>query len=95
MMTDNELAEIGARAKAATRGPWQNSPRSCDWNPGDDERGGLGFDIEGPPEPQLRGQFSRWADAEFIAHARDDVPALVAEVRRLVVELRDRAALGL
>lgn len=34
------------------------------------------------------------ADAEFAAHARDDVPALLAEVRRLKAELARRVQCG-
>ena len=30
----------------------------------------------------------KWGNAEFIAHSRQDVPALVAEVRRLKAQLR-------
>ena len=41
----------------------------------------LGADIEGPPEPG-RGTLTV-PDAWFIAHARTDIPALIAEVRRL------------
>jgi hypothetical protein len=34
--------------------------------------------------------FFRPADAAFIAHAREDIPALLAEVERLRRELADR-----
>lgn len=73
-MTDSELKQIEARANAATDGPWEVRPH---------------FDEYGR---ELR--MTRWVtgvevenleieDAEFVAHARTDVPALCEEVRRL------------
>jgi hypothetical protein len=69
-MTDEELTGIEARANAATPGPWeaQHSYDDCWWLGGPEANG-----------PDMLPQ----GDAEFIAHARADVPALVAEVRRL------------
>ena len=51
-----------------TPGPWTAKPRSV-LNDGtqDQTSDGLGWDIEGPPEPQLRGQFKLAADARLIA----------------------------
>lgn len=78
-MTDTELTAIERRAQAATPGPWMwTYDGSSDWSVG--------------PEPDTQGQavanchryrapFNH--DAVFIAHAREDVPALVAEVRKL------------
>lgn len=81
-MTDAELAEIEARANAARKGPWllSNDPRA----PNDDFQE---YFVEGPKEPH--GRVGRWgfADAAFIASAREDVPALLAEVKRLRAEL--------
>lgn len=82
-MTEQELAAIEARATAATPGPWTASHRHVHGTPDNDEQSGLGLEIEGPPQASGRGQFARGADATFIAAAREDVPALVAEVRRL------------
>jgi hypothetical protein len=69
-MTPERLAEIEARAEAATAEPWTAS----------------GYDVyetrsahgDVVAEAGLSG-----TDAEFIAHARVDVPDLVVEVRRL------------
>lgn len=87
-MTDAELDEIEARARAATPGRW--------WC----ETGGLpgawclmAFIDDGEPKPvkavlatrppwEHRAEVSE-ATGVFIAHARQDVPALVAEVKRL------------
>ena len=72
-MTPERMAEIEARANAATPGPWEAWDR------------GIGFEVHVNGE-ELNSEFRetfRQADAEFIAEARTDVPALLAEVRRL------------
>ena len=72
-MTPERLAEIEARAEAATEGPWEAWDR------------GIGFEVHVNAEclnSEFRETF-RQADAEFIAAARTDVPDLLAEVRRL------------
>lgn len=64
-----DLAAIRARTEAATAGPWE----------ADGVEGNLNA-------PGIRvAEFLSWpeADAQFIAHAREDVPALLAEVERL------------
>jgi hypothetical protein len=69
VITPERLAEIEARTEAATAGPWTAS----------------GYDVyetqtahgDVVAEAGLSG-----IDAKFIAHARADVPDLVAEVRR-------------
>jgi len=71
-MTKQELNEIEARANAATDGPWM----SVDSFIGVEDA-----------EDQAIGETGRDKDAVFIAHARTDVPALIAEVRRLQGEL--------
>lgn len=70
------LDEIEARANAATPGPWTVSE---DYS-----------DVVGPEGDQLASYWnptSETRNGEFIAHARTDVPALVAEIRRLRAEL--------
>ena len=57
-----------------TPGPW--IARSRHNYPDRDECCGLGWEIEGPPEPQLRGQFAKAADAYLIAAAPDLLAAL-------------------
>ena len=74
---------IKARAEKATPGPWRCDQRHVHAAPDDDESCGLGCEIVGPPEPMLRGQFSRGADGQFIAHAREDVPRLLRAVEVL------------
>lgn len=79
-MTSEELAAIKARAEAATPGPWKRS---------DEESGDYyapGWSVEAPIEVgsmSLAVSIDDKPDAEFIAHARTDVPALVAAVEDL------------
>ena len=84
-----DLEPIKARCEQATKGPWFQGPH-------------YRADVDSPfgciraccwSGPQAI------ADAEFIAHAREDVPALIAEVERLragsapaAVRLLDREA---
>jgi hypothetical protein len=63
-----DLDAIEARANAATDGPWRLSE---DYN-----------DIHASDGDHL-ASYWHTADGAFIAHARTDVPALLAEVRHL------------
>jgi hypothetical protein len=75
-MTENDLREIETRCNRATKGPWQSFVEGRDQTSGSSfiRTGGLD-DIE------LTGASDE--DQDFIAHARQDIPALLAEVRRL------------
>ena len=80
-MTEQDLAAIEARANAATPGPWvydggggRHKQRVLATRAPD----GVVMDNE-PYYPQMVAP----ADQEFCAAARTDVPAMVAEVRRL------------
>jgi hypothetical protein len=94
-----DLPAIRARAEAATPGPWQEvlCPKSAfdgkDWIGVASEdvvgKGGLGVCINGRVGDGHEVQSV--ADAEFIAHARTDIPALLAEVDRLREQVK-RAA---
>lgn len=87
-LSQKDLDEIEERAKAASEGPWasmQTFPnktmRSILAGPGtapdkDPESRLVLGEICGLPRRVER-------DAEFISHARTDVPLLLAEVRRL------------
>ncbi|WP_372352665.1 hypothetical protein [Streptomyces sp. KL116D] len=76
--TPLDLDAIEARATAATPGPWCTD--SWEIYKGAEYEAGA----EWLGETCRAGEMddSR-ADAEFVAHARTDVPALIAEVRRL------------
>lgn len=78
---DVRVAEIAARAEAATEGPWSRS-RHYKLNIISDATGQI---ITGHATPNS-------TNAEFIAHAREDIPFLLSEVRRLrsVVEDAER-----
>ena len=79
-MDEKTLTEIEARAAAATEGPWMRAEHA------DEPKAIVSVHRRYLSLLGLRdGTAIIWdmADAEFIARAREDVPALVAEVRRL------------
>jgi hypothetical protein len=100
-----DLEAIEARANAASKGPWMwaNADQDC-WSPCT-AGGCPGHDTgipESLPEvgivvrdvfeefAQEDGTYSQWiANARFIASARADIPALIAEVRKLRGQLHD------
>jgi hypothetical protein len=80
-MTTEELQACRDRAEAATPGPWEMSRR-------DDVMGGFDYFVEAGPlcvavaaedARPTRGMGAK-RDAAFIAHARTDVPRLLATV---------------
>lgn len=84
MLTDERLAEIEARAQAATDGPWQAAlDRPSHPSVGDITAPGNHHVVCFGHDYDEYGSIDNVADAAFIAHARDDIPALLAEVRRL------------
>ena len=80
-MNAEQLNAIKERAEKATPGPW-------DFHKGDKLRGDRRsaviehFDCDFG-EWFIHGDLADISDAEFIAHTREDIPALVAEVERL------------
>jgi hypothetical protein len=99
-MTEQELQAIEQRANGATAGPWKAemgqvlywSPRPTKAKP---NAGYTHTLIRAEQTDYASGEFFAVVDdtdATFIAHARTDVPALVAEVRRLraLVEALER-----
>lgn len=97
-MTDEQLRDIEERANAASGGPWANRPNDFDdWGlvRGAD---GMPVASCAPEarigdfrEQAREGTIDEWhigppevaVNTEFIARARADIPALIAEVRRL------------
>lgn len=82
MINAEQLIAIKERAAKATPGPW-------DFDKGDNLRGDRRpaviehFDYD-HGERFIHGDIADISDAEFIANARQDIPALVAEVERLL-----------
>ena len=107
-MTDEELAQIRARVEAATPGPWRcwngyelRRPVMRQPNPDASPHPDMAMGRIGPEVPFGSGITATRPfddiralrpDAEFVAHAREDVPALLAEVEQLRATLeRERA----
>ena len=79
-----DIAEITARCEQATAGPWKS------WVERRDGISGSDFIETGGEDIYLTGATT--ADQDFIAHSRQDVPRLVAEVARLQRQFATRAA---
>lgn len=83
-MTPRErLAAIEARCEAATAAPWEATMHSPDMS------GRHGYTVRGPRSlgPQgmvMEARMLTSADADFVTHSRDDVPALVAFARAVL-----------
>ena len=87
-MTDDELDAAERRANAATPGPWESSIEGRDHDSGDSVvlTGGPDLYIsyaEWPEKERRANEQRRANDLDFIAASRQDVPRLIAEVRRL------------
>lgn len=76
-MTQEQLDAIQGRVDGATRGPW-----GC-YGDGAHEVFDAGEYSDGDRGEVVAAVIDKLSDAVFIAHAREDVPALLAEVERL------------
>ncbi|MCG7345364.1 hypothetical protein MHZ92_14590 [Sporosarcina sp. ACRSL] len=86
-LTTEQLEAIRKRAEAATVGEWEYfNPRLYSHSI---VKSG---DIDGR---SIAKEISREADGEFIAHAREDIPALLAEVERLQAAYEDMTSIAL
>lgn len=79
-MNEEQLQAIEERANKATPGPWMEVAESGEWW------------LSGPEPTHFvmstnASEDILQADIDFIAHARADVPALIAEVRSLRAKL--------
>jgi hypothetical protein len=74
-LSEKELSEISQRCEQATSGPWKS------YVEGRDHFSGSDFIMTAGEDLYLTGVTV--LDQDFIAHARQDVPRLVMEVRRL------------
>ena len=90
MLDEKRLSEIEARANAATPGPWFPAGNAngywveCGEKGEDGERNQWIANIDSAVKHER-------PDAAFIADARQDIPELLAEVRRLRAALTDYA----
>jgi hypothetical protein len=86
-ITDDELAAMKARIKATTPGPWTSYFEGRDHFSGDSviQTSTQGIYITADDYAGGGGHFA--ADQDFIAHARQDMPRLIAEVERLRARL--------
>ncbi len=73
--TEADLDAVAAHCDAATDGPWESCVEGRDHSSGDS------LIMTGGEDLYLHG--ATVADQDFIAHARQGVPRLLAEVRRL------------
>ena len=81
MITEEELTQIENRVKQAQPGPWKA------FIEGRDHESGSDFIMTGADD--LRGDDigmtgATVADYDFIAHARQDIPRLLEEIRLLI-----------
>ena len=92
MTTPRELAQEALnRAAAATKGPWEAEPEGSYDRVETAYITGSGIDMDGVTPWESKdtiGEVLNQANREFIAHARDDVPALALAV----ISLSDRVA---
>lgn len=87
MLTARQLNAIHARAAAATPGPWEAhdcGDTCCQWITAHRED----QEVAIPATENTRGRGTR-ADARFIAHARTDIPTLLAEINTLRAQLTE------
>lgn len=98
-MTDETLKAIEERANKATPGPWTAEPSDPNgWSDEEPHCDGIHTESGGWRNAIVTtdgGVYGpRMPDADFIAHAREDVPKLLGEVRRLRADVQrlERAA---
>ena len=79
-LDEERLAAIAARADAAASGPWRPMLEGRDHSSGSSCIRTLlgGIDLDGASD----------ADIDFMAHARQDVPYLISELRRVAEILK-------
>ena len=83
-LTDAELAAIRARVDAASPAPWESFIEGRDHLAGDDFIRIGGLDLAWHDMNVLHDTHPAPPhDLDFIAHARQDIPRLLAEVERL------------
>jgi hypothetical protein len=84
-LTDQKLEEILARCKATTRGPWKSYIEGRDHECGSDFIM-TGTEYQRGNDIELVGGLKQF-DQDFIASAKQDIPLLIDEIRRLKILL--------
>ncbi len=79
-LSEQEIAQIEERCKAATPGLWRSFVEGRDHQ--------SGSDFIQTPDDDIELSGATVEDQDFIAHARQDVPRLLREVKRLRRRLR-------
>jgi hypothetical protein len=82
VLADAVLAEIEDRCRRTTPGPWKSFVEARD------QIGGSDFIQTGGNDIYLTGASAD--DQDFMACARQDIPLLIAEIRRLQVFVYER-----
>ncbi|MBR0813250.1 MULTISPECIES: hypothetical protein [Bradyrhizobium] len=79
-LTEEEFKAIKSRCEQTTAGPWKSFIEKRDKFSGSDfiQTGGEDIYLTGATE----------ADQDFVAHARQDIPRLIAEIERLRAIIR-------
>jgi hypothetical protein len=74
-LDEQRIAAIAARVAATAGGPWKAMLEGRDHSSGSSciVTASGGIDLDGATDP----------DVEFIAHARQDIPYLIAQLRRI------------
>ena len=83
MITEQELNEIELRTNLAQQGPWKAYIENRD------HESGSSFIMTRSDDDNSRGEDiyldgATNADYDFIAHARQDIPRLIQEIRKLM-----------
>ena len=71
-MTSSDRDAIRQRCERATKGPWTVVVREISSDPNEDHERFVQFG-----DPEEDSSLPKEADAEFIAHAREDIPTLL------------------
>jgi hypothetical protein len=82
-ITEAELNAMKARINATTPGPWTSFVEGRDLTSGDSFIQTATQDIYISAGDYVCGGGHSSADQDFIAHARQDMPRLIAEIERL------------
>lgn len=78
MLTKYQIESIRKRAESATEGPWRLYDEYCD----------TVETYSGKSVARVQSEGNRLSDMEFIANARQDIPALLDHIAELEAELK-------